>query len=72
MSINLSDAESSFLYGRAEFNKWADEFYQRWYKSDETLMMATAVKDAQRAGFGNDPAVLRTEKLLKVLTGRKE
>lgn len=72
MPINLSDAESSFLYGRAEFNKWSDEFHQQWYKSDELLMISTAVEDAKRAGFGNDPAVLRTERLLKLLIGRKD
>ena len=72
MPLDLSDSESAFLYGRAEFNKWADEFHQRWYMPDITLMLAASVIDAIKAGRGFDPAVINTGKFLRKLTGKEK
>lgn len=71
MSLDISDAESSFLYGRAEFNTWADQFMVRWNMPDILLYMAAAVMDAGTKGMLENPeAVLKTDALVKKLTGR--
>jgi hypothetical protein len=71
MPLNISDAESSFLNGRAEFNKWIDEFMQNWLITDEMLMIGAAIIDAKKAGMGEHPSIKNTEKLLSLMIGRK-
>jgi hypothetical protein len=72
MPVDIADAESSFLHGRAEFNKWADRFMVRWNMPDIVLLMAAAVKEAGLQGMLNNPnAVIKTDKLVKRMTGRE-
>ena len=72
MSLNISDTESSFLYGRAEFNTWADQFMARWFMPDIVRFMAAAVKEAGLQGMLENPeAVIKTDKLVKRMTGKE-
>jgi len=71
MPLNISDAESAFLNGRAEFNKWADEMQSQWTQPDQNLMIGAAIIDAKKAGFMDHPSVKNTERLLDKLLGRK-
>jgi hypothetical protein len=72
MPLDQSDAEGSFLYGRAEFNKWVTQFVAMWYSDDILLYMAAAVKDAGVRGMLDNPeAVTKLDKLVKKLTGRE-
>lgn len=71
MPLDISDAQDSFLSGRAEFNKWADEFMTRWMLPDLILMLAASVKMAGTKGILDNPeAVMKTAELVKQLTGR--
>jgi hypothetical protein len=71
MPVDISDAESSFLHGRAEFNKWADQFMVRWHMPDIILLLASSVRDAGLNGMLENPtAVIKTDKLVKRMTGR--
>jgi hypothetical protein len=72
MPLNISDAESSFLYGKAEFDEWLQRFTLRWDMPNIVLFMAAAVKDAGMKGMLNNPeAVIKTDALVKRLTGRE-
>ena len=72
MSLTISDAESSFLYGRAEFNKWVTEFTTRWYLPEALLFMAAAVRDAEANGMAQNPeAIIKTDQLVRKMTGRE-
>ena len=73
MPLNISDAQDSFLYGRAEFNKWADQFMTRWLMPELLLWMAAAVNDAKRSGafWDNPVSVIKTEALVRKLTGKE-
>jgi hypothetical protein len=72
MPLDISDAQSSFLYGRAEFNKWADRFMTRWLMPDIIMFMQMAVKNTGVQGLIDNPeAVLKTESLVNKLTGRE-
>ena len=72
MPLDISDAESSFLYGKAEFDKWLAVFTTRWMLPETLLFMAAAVKDAGMQGMLNNPeAVMKTDKLVRRLTGRE-
>jgi hypothetical protein len=72
MSINITDAESSFLQGRAEFNNWVMEFTTRWYLPQALLLIAAAVKDAGTQGMLDNPeAIIKTDQLVKRMTGRE-
>jgi hypothetical protein len=72
MPVDNADAASSFLHGRAEFNKWIDEFMVRWYRPDIILLLASAVHDAGLNGMLENPnAVIKTDKLVKKMTGRE-
>jgi len=72
MPVNISDAGSSFLYGKAEFEKWRALFEARWNMPDVLMFMAATVKDAGLNGMLQNPeAVIKTDALVKRLTGRE-
>lgn len=72
MPLDISNAESSFLNGRAEFNKWVTQFVAQWYAPDQILYMAAAVKSAGVEGMLENPeSVLKIDKLVKAMTGRE-
>jgi hypothetical protein len=72
MPLDIADAQDSFLYGRAEFNKWADQFMVRWLLPDVLLFMEIAVNNAGMQGMLQNPeAVLKTDALVKKLTGKE-
>lgn len=43
MSLTIEDAESSFLKGKAEFEKWFYEFEKRWYEPQIADLLGTMV-----------------------------
>jgi hypothetical protein len=72
MPLDISDAESSFLYGKAEFDEWMMKFNIRWNMPDILLSMAAAVKAAGTQGMLQNPeAIIKTDALVKKLTGRE-
>jgi len=72
MSLNEMDAADSFLYGRAEFNKWVDEFKMRWEMPTTLMTLRAAINDAGISGMLMNPkAIVMTEKLLNRLLGRE-
>ena len=72
MSLNELDAADSFLYGRAEFNKWVDEFKMRWEMPTTLMAMRAAINDAGLSGMLMNPqAIVMTEKLLNTLLGKE-
>lgn len=72
MIPNISDAEDSFLYGRSEFNKWADQFMAAWFMPEVALYMAAAVAMAGMKGILTNPqATIKTDALAKKLMGKE-
>ncbi len=70
MSLDIDDAESSFLKGKAEFQEFIDNFTAHWWQPQIVDLMGTMVNTMPMQGRMMAPdATTQMEKVYRKLRG---